>query len=313
MPTYVSVDPIFGRSLIPGSMIVTSLENFNIAEVNNEGYFGKAYLENKNDDIYRIALLGDSFVEGLQVKDEHHIRNIIEENLNNNFKSNFQVINFGRSGMDISSMYILNKLKIEKYEPDITFIFLQDQDFEINNKKIEPKLIINDNNTLNIDYSFNQNNDYLFYNSISFLRNLSFYTFLKSFYSNFKNNNIKEVVFDKFNYFKPVYNNNQKIITHDIHLKILEDFKEIEKNNDTKFVIVSIKELSSNITDILINNNFEIINLKSVYDSMEKNMINPFYWKASNIEGHWNRKAHKYIGNFLVKEFISTVDLDTIY
>jgi len=51
-------------------------------------------------------------------------------------------------------------------------------------------------------------------------------------------------------------------------------------------------------------NEDKMIELYYVLDNLKNNNINPFYWKATNKEGHWNHIAHKSIGKFLSQQII---------
>ena len=41
--------------------------------------------------------------------------------------------------------------------------------------------------------------------------------------------------------------------------------------------------------------------MKNNYD------VDPYYWKVSNIEGHWNNEAHKVIGKELAENMIEII------
>lgn len=94
-----------------------------------QSYFGldglreqKVTLE-KRPGIYRVALLGDSLTEGLQVPYEQSFGALI------NKKSNgVEVLNFGVSGYSTAQEYIQLKKQVLKYKPDLVLVCYNSRD-----------------------------------------------------------------------------------------------------------------------------------------------------------------------------------------
>ena len=98
--------------------------------INNLGWNSPYdYQKEKNPDIYRIAIIGDSFVEGLQVDHDKSFPYLLESLLKNN-NLNTQVYSFGHSGAN--PMQYLKVLEYVKkgYEPNLIIVNLVDNDYK---------------------------------------------------------------------------------------------------------------------------------------------------------------------------------------
>lgn len=104
----------------------------NKVTTNSEGFNSLNYPVTKADGVFRIVMLGDSFVEGLQVPLEKSFHSLLEEKLNArpDKKYRYEVIPLGHSG---NGTY-LNLLYLQnyglKYKPDLVINgFLVGNDF----------------------------------------------------------------------------------------------------------------------------------------------------------------------------------------
>ena len=315
LPPYITDSHLLGRSLVPNARISYINESFNLTHVNEFGYLGKAYPKNKEEDVYRIAIIGDSYVEALQVKTQHHFSTILEDRLNSKMtNSKIEILNFGRSGLDFSNTYIHYELIAKNYNPNMIIIFVNKSDFTNKNNSIGPKLIIY-NDELLIDSTFNESD--LFLNKIkyTFFRNFSMYSFLHNAYAKFKNGETFNILFDKFyptdkiNQYSKI-NNFDKTSFKDINNKILNRYSNLEQASDNRFIIIPINKLPESIVSMIHDNEINFIELNEVYDDMESIGLNPFYWEASNTKGHWNQNAHFEIGRFLENKLFTIINSD---
>ena len=103
LPSRVYDDPRLGRSHKPNSKIFqASAEGFCIGRVNKFGYLGPAYDTQKRSNTFRIALIGDSYVAGLQLFDRLHFRKLLEDKLSIYMDMDVEVLNFGIGGIDFA-------------------------------------------------------------------------------------------------------------------------------------------------------------------------------------------------------------------
>ena len=106
-------------------------EGFGIGKFNKYRYIGEANPPDKADDIIRIALMGDSYVESFQVFERDYFGNIAESILNKEYLNiDFEFLNFGRSGFDIASIYAYQKIFVENFNPDIILYMISNDDLE---------------------------------------------------------------------------------------------------------------------------------------------------------------------------------------
>ena len=110
LPSTVMDDTTFGRAFKPNARVHNKKEGSALLQVNSEGYLGPVYTKKKNNQTFRIVLIGDSFVEGIQVAEKYHFRSVMEKELNSsNTEFKYEVLNFGRSGLDLEKcIFIMN-------------------------------------------------------------------------------------------------------------------------------------------------------------------------------------------------------------
>ena len=63
-------------------------------------------LKNKSANVLRIALIGDSYIEGFQLFERHHFKTYLEQKLSQKLKKKVEVLNFGIGGADLRGMYL---------------------------------------------------------------------------------------------------------------------------------------------------------------------------------------------------------------
>lgn len=85
----------------------------------------------KPANTYRIALLGDSMVEGLQVPVEQTFGQILSRKLTSATRDKYsqvQVLNFANSGYSTAQDYLQLKNKVFKYKPDLVILGYSNRD-----------------------------------------------------------------------------------------------------------------------------------------------------------------------------------------
>ncbi|OGM17346.1 hypothetical protein A2V61_00350 [Candidatus Woesebacteria bacterium RBG_19FT_COMBO_47_8] len=72
----------------------------------------------KKKDKFRIAIFGDSMIEGAHVKDEQTVNRVIEDLL----KGKVECLNFGVSGFGTGQEYVLYEKKAKEFNPDLVIV-----------------------------------------------------------------------------------------------------------------------------------------------------------------------------------------------
>ena len=140
---YQSTDPVVGPKLIPESRGIWNKEGFSKAEINSKGWndFERQY--NKPQDVVRVAIVGDSFIEALQVPKTDSVASKLESWLDVNCKYKmddirYEVLSFGASGWGTTQMHLAINNEIIQYDPDFVIMaFFPGNDLKNNIYELE--------------------------------------------------------------------------------------------------------------------------------------------------------------------------------
>lgn len=114
----------------------------NKVKTNSLGFHSKEYNQNKEKDVFRIIILGDSYVEAVQVPLEKTFFYLLEKKLNTLAykKYKYEVIPFGHSGNGSFLNYLYFKKYGIVYKPDLVInAFLTGNDFRDDSKELTEK------------------------------------------------------------------------------------------------------------------------------------------------------------------------------
>lgn len=142
--------PFFIYENIPNSSWNSTSNEYNVhVKYNSDGLRDLEYNKTKDNEVFRIAVVGDSFVAGEQVDLEETFPKQLEKLLNSKSKKDFEVINFGVIGYDDDSEIVLLKEKVKQYTPDLIILtfFFNDLDGLLNSPLISIK-----EDKINYDY-----------------------------------------------------------------------------------------------------------------------------------------------------------------
>lgn len=121
-------DRLMGRVFIENAEYTITTEGFAIGSINEYGYIGPGYPEKRTTDKLRIALIGDSYIEGFQHFDRNHLRGVMEKELKEKYDIDAEVMNFGKFGYNLLDMYSNQKNFVSRFDPDITLFFISAAD-----------------------------------------------------------------------------------------------------------------------------------------------------------------------------------------
>jgi len=97
-------NPIFGSALVPnqkGLFVTETKEYSSKVEVNSQGWPDTEHSFEKPEGVYRILILGDSFVENFQVPFEKRFFRQLQDKLG----SKFEIIAMGRGNTGTAQQY----------------------------------------------------------------------------------------------------------------------------------------------------------------------------------------------------------------
>ncbi|MEE9271306.1 MAG: SGNH/GDSL hydrolase family protein [Candidatus Krumholzibacteria bacterium] len=117
-------DALLGWRFTPNRTYWDARENDHAitGRINSFGWRDRARSLAKPRDTYRIAVIGDSFVEAFQVELDSTFPAIIERQLNERSGQRIEVLNFGRSGMTQTEELLLLS-EVAGYSPDLVVVF----------------------------------------------------------------------------------------------------------------------------------------------------------------------------------------------
>lgn len=91
-------------------------------KMNSHGFRDRERDYEKGKDVFRIAVLGDSVIEALQLPLEKAFTSVLERNLNSESDKRFEVINLGIAGFGTAQEYLMLKHYGLKYQPDLVIL-----------------------------------------------------------------------------------------------------------------------------------------------------------------------------------------------
>jgi lysophospholipase L1-like esterase len=128
--------PGIGGGHVPSAYYRQDKEGFSEGYFNSHGFRDRERTLAKPDDTFRILVLGDSYVEALQVALDASFPAVLEKELNENSHScKVEVLNLGQSGFGTADEYMRYLNVGASYHPDLVILaFLTGNDFRNNSK-----------------------------------------------------------------------------------------------------------------------------------------------------------------------------------
>jgi hypothetical protein len=133
-------NPILGIKHLPyksGRWVKPGLFDVQI-QINSHGFRDMEHSYEKALGIKRLVLLGDSYLEALQVPFERSITYLLEENLRNR-EVRAETINLGVSGFGTAREYLMLRDYGLRYKPDLVLLFFVGNDLLNNSVRLEGK------------------------------------------------------------------------------------------------------------------------------------------------------------------------------
>jgi lysophospholipase L1-like esterase len=283
-------------------------EGFSIGRFNKYRYLGPDYPPEKDRSVIRIALLGDSFVEGFQVFNRDHFRSVLEAELSKKLAMPVEVLNFGRSGFDIGDMYAYKESFVEEFAPDYTLLFVANVDFYPQFTDPLRLKVRMSKDSLIIEKGFPRSYIALYNRTKILTQHSSLLNILNNGRKTIKTQGLLPILFEKF---YPVRKTQVAASPSNTEKKIPEITAKIFASFDTANTIIinrDVDVLAKEQRELVDSNHLRYIDLKDTLDILVKKGIDPYYWKSTKKRGHWNHKAHEAVGIFLADELAKQID-----
>ncbi|HEY2846565.1 MAG TPA: SGNH/GDSL hydrolase family protein, partial [Pyrinomonadaceae bacterium] len=124
-PEFYEMDDHVGYGLIPGMSGWYTREGRSWVEINTDGFRDVEHTVEKPPDVYRIAVIGDSYVEALQVDRGEMFTNYIAPaaaNCDAVAGKGIEILTFGVSGYGTAQELLMVREKVWKYSPDLVLL-----------------------------------------------------------------------------------------------------------------------------------------------------------------------------------------------
>src|SRR3989338_7744037 len=149
-------------------------------KTNGEGFIGHDYPLEKPSSTMRIAMLGDSFLDGTQIDYEKTFPQFLEEEFNKvKTDIKFEFMNFGVGGQGTVEEILRFYNYVAKYKPDYTILFFYPNDFENNQYYLDKRDLFTKKNpvwkdTKQTDANFKQERKDFKYKALKTLRSAQY-------------------------------------------------------------------------------------------------------------------------------------------
>ena len=305
LPSIVYDDPKLGLLRKPNARIFSINEGFGMGEVNEFGYLGPGYPKERKENTLRVALIGASMVQGLELFDRNHFRKLLEDKLSLITGKKVEVLNFGRGGIDLRGMYTTYKYISSEFHPDINLIFAGNFSFIGKDDKPGPDYTVM-GDSLIIDYSFAESSQFKQRTNYKFLRLTSIGNLLKRGYEFYQLGSPAQFILgtlyrrpDVIPVTTPPSSVEVKDAFYNINEAILNDFGKANKNGKISNIIVMTDRYPAYYDEIIQKAGLPVFNLEKEFITRMKAGESLDYWKGSKMQGHWNHHGHEVVASFL--------------
>ena len=136
--------------------------------INSDGLRDREHVIPKPPNVFRVAILGDSFTEALQVDLHDTYWKVAEKSLQTrqlNGEPEIEFVNFGVMGHGTAQELLMLRHYVWKYDPDLVLVAFCHNDIQNNSRKLgggemRPYYVLRDN-ALHLDTSFRESDAYL--------------------------------------------------------------------------------------------------------------------------------------------------------
>lgn len=165
-PSFYTVDRERGFSLRPGAEGVWSREGRGSVRINQAGFRGAEVFDAPAPGVLRIAVLGDSFTEALQVDEQDTFVKLLQAYLSadtscplrRNFPGGVEALNFGVGAYGTGQQLLTWRHLAKRYKPDLVILAVfPGNDFTDNEpipRQDRPVFLLDRNDQLQIDQRF---------------------------------------------------------------------------------------------------------------------------------------------------------------
>ena len=309
-PIETRIDPQMGPTYIPLKRISRFNEGFFIGSANAYGYMGPAVPRQRQKAERRILLLGDSFVLGHTVLPRLYFGRFLESRLKEMTGMDVRALNFGRADFNFWNMYQYYRDFASTFDHDLALFFVEERDLcptPQTNSSLYPAVQLQ-GNLLVCDRSFNKSQTFRFYKAVEpLITNSAILRLVFNAYKIYGGAALTDIAQDLL---APRRSHPKKAEW----ASLSESTKELpaisrailaDLSRDKRNILVIRRDFSPALLNEVHISGIPIIDLASYLDSLQAIGMDPYYWEATGVYGHWNPDAHRLIGSFLAGALLS--------
>ncbi len=155
-------NPYTGVSLRPGAAGMAHIENDVYVKLNSAGFHDVEHSKAKPPNTFRVAVLGDSFTEAMQVPEDKSFTSLMAQDLDNCSPlagKKIETLNFGVSGYGTAQELLILRHYVWDYSPDVVVLaFFTGNDVQNNNRILQDDpyrpYFVHQDGKLTLDNSF---------------------------------------------------------------------------------------------------------------------------------------------------------------
>ncbi|MEO0896323.1 MAG: hypothetical protein AAFY71_08000 [Bacteroidota bacterium] len=278
-------------------------EGMGMGTFNEFGYLGKAYPKDRSPQTLRLALLGDSYVAGMQVMERHHFRSLLEDQLSEALKQKVEVLNFGMPGADLEDCYCVKENLVNGFAPDYYLFFVSAFDFfPKHTDPLSPKVSIENGKAI-VDNNFPQAAIDRYESIQPYIQNSALVDMMRKGTKKTKSVPLASILFDKvYTWFAPPVDMSESSEAYDFssYPEIIPAMIGTLDPSQTIFVNRNKEPLPAELKELLTD--FPFIDVSTVIAPRLDSVDSPISWPITNRVGHWNLIGHQLVADQLTKE-----------
>jgi hypothetical protein len=316
LPSALTSDPRIGTVFRPARDMILFKEGFYIGRSNHYGYLGPDYPPERTPHSIRIALIGDSYVEGFQLFDRYHFRNILEQELRSFTGMDVEVLNFGRSGFDLPDMYAYYKTFVSRFHPDLALVFVHVSDLNATQHLLGPRCTL-ENDSVRLSFKFNASDEYLYRERTAWIRGrIALIGLALNCATTLEEGEAGRIILDKFyragsqaSEWPAAAPLGEADPLGKLDRAIFQGFTRDGDRPPGEQVAIVNMGMPETAIDAITTIGLEVYDPNPALKELEARGINPHYWKATGKLGHWNHEANRSVGLYLAHEVENTLHL----
>ncbi len=316
--SFVRDDPRFGVVPRPGAEIVHFAEGMRLDRVNMHGFLGPDVDTTRTPGVPRVALVGDSYVEGFQMPDAAHLRGRLQQWMETLRGGPVEVLNFGFSGFNFPRMWHYHREVVERFHPDVVVYVVGPTDLVAPALDIGPRYRVEDGRVV-VDTRFAESAAYRRRVRLAWLRRFGLYGLARSALDVVRRDRWRPIVLGKFD---RLLGGAESTATEDAGVgaaavsparralveAILDDLERIERERGERIVVVEKTPFPDGTRRAFEARGITRVSAEEVFRTLRAKGIDPRWWEATRIRGHWNPTAHDALAKALAPVILSLLD-----